>query len=297
MQHLTLEALARLVDEPPDPAEAAHVRDCLPCRRELEEMRAQTHALAALPDPEPPARAWAALEAELRREGLVKDIVPARRRLAGHPALRIAAAALVFLLGAGVGVALLGRGGDSERIASGDPVRAVPPRILEPALDPSIRTAASLPLPGEDPVIVYDMPAPEAESGARLASEGGGRAARTTMIYPRARVEARAPVSPPRQARAAAPRGAVTLTRAEWELMEAETAYLAALQRYAAAVDQAPASDPHARLDALERLLAATGAALERAPDDPVVNGYHMAALRERDEVRRQLARAQKTWF
>ena len=62
-------------------------------------------------------------------------------------------------------------------------------------------------------------------------------------------------------------------------------------------MDQAPASDPQARLDALERLLGATGAALERTPDDPVVNGYHMAALRERDEVRRELARAQKTWF
>jgi len=232
MQHLTLEALARLVDEPPDPAEAAHVRDCLPCRRELEEMRAQTHALAALPDPEPPAGAWAALEAELRAEGLVKDIVPARRRLAGHPAPRIAAAAVIFLLGAGVGVALLGRGGDAERIASGDPARSEPvtvtrPRLLAPEAGPRVQTAAGLPLPGEDPVVIYDMPAPDPEtaSGARLASEGGGRPSQT-LTYPR-RVEARAPVA--RAGRAAAPRGAVTLTRAEWELVEAEAAYLAAL--------------------------------------------------------------------
>ena len=62
MQHLDLEQLARLVDEPAEPAEAEHLRGCLVCRRELAEMRAQTEALGSLEDPEvPPAscgRRW-----------------------------------------------------------------------------------------------------------------------------------------------------------------------------------------------------------------------------------------------
>ena len=56
--------------------------------------------------------------------------------------------------------------------------------------------------------------------------------------------------------------------------------------------------DPRARLAALERLVGATSAALERAPDDAVINGYHMAALRQRDALRRRLATdQQKNWF
>ena len=53
MQHLTLEEVARLVDEAPEPAEAEHLRSCLVCRRELEELRRVTSELADLPDPEP----------------------------------------------------------------------------------------------------------------------------------------------------------------------------------------------------------------------------------------------------
>ena len=39
MQHLDLEAIARLVDEAPEPHEAEHLRGCLVCRRELAELR------------------------------------------------------------------------------------------------------------------------------------------------------------------------------------------------------------------------------------------------------------------
>ncbi|HEX2190309.1 MAG TPA: hypothetical protein VHG51_15480, partial [Longimicrobiaceae bacterium] len=72
MQHLTLEAVARLVDEAPEPGEALHLRECLTCRRELAEMRAQTEALARLATPEPSPRAWTALEARLVEEGLLR---------------------------------------------------------------------------------------------------------------------------------------------------------------------------------------------------------------------------------
>jgi len=48
---------------------------------------------------------------------------------------------------------------------------------------------------------------------------------------------------------------------------------------------------------ALERMISATRDALERNPGDPVINGYHLAAVRERDALRRQLAAADKDWF
>src|SRR6202008_763107 len=111
MPHLSLETLARLVDEAPDAVEAAHVRDCLVCRREMEEMRAQTRALAALPGLRPSPAAWGELERALRTEGLVHDI-PRRVRFTDRPALRAAAVLAVFLLGGAASLALWGRGAD-----------------------------------------------------------------------------------------------------------------------------------------------------------------------------------------
>ena len=35
MSHLTVEAIARLVDELPEPAEAAHLEGCPDCRAEI----------------------------------------------------------------------------------------------------------------------------------------------------------------------------------------------------------------------------------------------------------------------
>src|SRR5687767_15284327 len=106
--HLNLEQLARLVDEPAEPAEAAHLRDCLVCALPISELRAQTRALASLPDPEPSAFAWAALEGRLRQEGLVRD-TPSRPLLLFRPGLRIAAALVLMLIGAG-GALLLSNG-------------------------------------------------------------------------------------------------------------------------------------------------------------------------------------------
>ena len=36
---------------------------------------------------------------------------------------------------------------------------------------------------------------------------------------------------------------------------------------------------------------------LETAPEDPVINGYHLAAVRERDDLRRQMAQTDADWF
>jgi len=272
MQHLTCEELARLVDEPPLPHEAAHVRDCLVCRRELDEMREQTLALGALADPELPPGGWAALEAALRDEGLISTAAPARAGgwgwTEGRPLLRMAAALALFLLGGAAGAALWSRGPDG-RVASVETTQGAPV-VVHPSAAAPLRVAG----PAEVAVApggVEAQGAPVTPSGARLASTNG------TAARP-------APVDP-------------VVRQAEQELAEAEGAYLAALQRYAAIADPASGADPATRMAALERMISTTRDALERTPDDPVINAYHLAAVRERDALSRQLAGADRDWF
>jgi hypothetical protein len=307
MQHLTLEALARLVDEPAEPHEGAHLRGCLVCRRELDEMRAEIGALAELDDPEPPAHGWAALEAALRSEGLVRDVparlaaspsvvrdistAPGARPRYARPALKAAAAAAVFFLGGGaMGWFLWGRApAEDGGMAGNQPTQGQPVYVRGPGDEASgggARLPLAGPLPGEDPLIyVEEAPVPAASPDVRLASEGAARPAPRVRRYERP-----AAVAPEERS--------VVLDAAGAELLQAELAYRSALQRYAQAAEATRSADPQVRLAALERLVTATSTALERSPDDPVVNGYHLAAVRERDEVRRRIASdAQKNWF
>lgn len=102
MEHLTTETLARLVDEPPDRDERAHLEGCPACAAELEALAEQTRALGSLPDLIPPRGDWSVLETRLRSEGLLRDTSLSRRlRVARTPAW-IRAAASVLLFGAGV---------------------------------------------------------------------------------------------------------------------------------------------------------------------------------------------------
>ncbi|HUE97416.1 MAG TPA: hypothetical protein VMN39_12205, partial [Longimicrobiaceae bacterium] len=81
MRHLKLESLARLVDESPDPREAAHLGDCAACRAELEALRVQTEVLATLPKLVPARDAWPELSRRLRAEGVIEGgSGPDRRR-------------------------------------------------------------------------------------------------------------------------------------------------------------------------------------------------------------------------
>ncbi|HYH79608.1 MAG TPA: hypothetical protein VEX86_07415 [Longimicrobium sp.] len=276
MQHLNLETLARLVDEPATHDEAAHVASCLVCRRELDEMRAQTRALGGLDDPEPAPDAWFALESALRAEGLIRD-VPVRPavRYAGRGWLRIAAGVALFLLGGAAGLYL--RGGSQARLASGgqDPARGEPVVVRGPEARDGGRFASA----DEAGVPEIDLGGPmvvEPVEGVRLASSGGG-AARVPRV------------------RRAVPSAEVA--SAERQLAEAEAGYMAALQRYAAIADPQSGADAGTRMAALERMINTTRAALETAPDDPIVNGYHLAALRERDTLRRQIERTDPDWF
>jgi len=123
MEHLTREALARLVDEAPLREEADHLDACRSCALELEALRAQSRALGSLPEIRPPLGDWDVLEARLRSEGLIQ--VPSllsRLTLAQTPAwMRMAAAAALFLGGSLMGAALGSKGPAGGELAATGP--------------------------------------------------------------------------------------------------------------------------------------------------------------------------------
>jgi len=108
MEHLTIEHLARLVDDQPSVEEAAHLARCESCASELTALREQRAALASLPEILPPQGDWKVLEAQLRSEGLLRDPgLFQRLGLAQTPVwMKAAAAVLLFLSGAGTGAAV-----------------------------------------------------------------------------------------------------------------------------------------------------------------------------------------------
>jgi hypothetical protein len=115
MEHLTVETLARLVDEAPGTEEVEHLALCESCSAELAAFREQTEALAGLPEILPPLGDWKVLEARLRSEGLVGGQSLTRKLgLARTPAWMPAAAAVVlFLGGTALGAGLTARGAEA----------------------------------------------------------------------------------------------------------------------------------------------------------------------------------------
>ncbi|HEY0672967.1 MAG TPA: hypothetical protein VGD27_11895 [Longimicrobiales bacterium] len=88
-----------------------------------------------------------------------------------------------------------------------------------------------------------------------------------------------------------------TAQEAAARLRTAENDYLAALSRFAELSGRADQGDPLARLAALESIVATTRAALGNAPADPVINGYHMTAVAQRDALLRQVSASGQTWY
>jgi hypothetical protein len=81
-------------------------------------------------------------------------------------------------------------------------------------------------------------------------------------------------------------------------LRETEELYLQALRRYAEYTSGSQTGDPVARLAALQSIVNTTQAALTAAPADPVINGYHLTALAQRDVTLRQVAAATgERWY
>ena len=120
-QHLTPEALARLVDEAATQEEHAHLASCRACVETLDAFRDQTAALGRLPDVRPPRGDWAVLEARMASEGLVRPEPNLLQRVATTPGWMRAAAALILFLG-GVGVGVGVDGSDTVTAAATPPV-------------------------------------------------------------------------------------------------------------------------------------------------------------------------------
>lgn len=80
-------------------------------------------------------------------------------------------------------------------------------------------------------------------------------------------------------------------------LRHAEEAYLSALARYAEVSGTADAGDPVNRLAALEGIALTARAALQDAPADPVLNGYLLTALGQREAILRSISAPGETWF
>jgi hypothetical protein len=263
MSHLTPEALARLLDEAPAAQEAAHLDTCAQCRAELEQMRDDMQSLSMLPDVSPAPDAWDALERRLTEEGLIR-----RRGFAAFGAtraLQIAAALLLF-----VGGTLTGRmsvvAPQPTLVQQTPPVAA--PEAQQPELPPAGADASRLAAddaPRADvepePAVQPAPRAPRPETGAVLASNNF-----------------------------AAGYQARSLDEAIAVLRQAEELYLSALTRYAELASNADAGDPVSRLAAMQSIVLTTQAALSQTPMDPVINGYHLTALAQRDAALRQVA-------
>lgn len=157
MQHLKLEELARLVDEPMTEAERAHIDRCEICAGRLTDLREQTRLLSELEGPLPPADEWSRLEASLAEEGLARP--PSWRRRFDPAVLRAAAAAAIFIAGSLTGGGLVSAFGPGQ-VVDGAPVRdaSVTPaeavRLAEAEYIEAIRSYSRLsePAGAPDPV-------------------------------------------------------------------------------------------------------------------------------------------------
>jgi len=126
MERLTLEQLARLVDERPSPEEAALLERDPAARRELEALRTQTAALKDLPAVMPPPAGWEDLRARLLSARLIRR--PRRNLFAARRWLQAAAALIVFSAGTGFGMAVDREAGEDAPVVSGTPTAALQPR-------------------------------------------------------------------------------------------------------------------------------------------------------------------------
>ena len=262
MSHLNLETLARLVDDAPDTAEIAHLSSCAECRTQLDAMKEDVHALAMLPDMSAAPDQWDALERRLVDEGLIRT----RPRFGGTARMMQIAAALVLFAG----------GATAGRMTAQNVTAPL-------AVDTSRDT-------GDNPVAGRESPQPQPQPEPELASTSGSAQPEPD---PEPMIE-REPQYGPRGSVSLASNGGLPRPRSVDEAAEylraTEAMYLDALTGFAELASNAEAGDPVARLAALQSIIMTTQAALNETPTDPVINGYHLTALAQRDATLRQVA-------
>jgi len=297
------------VDETPSALEAAHLAGCDECSAELDAMRADMRALAQLGAIEPPANAWDALHEQLIDEGLVRS---ARRSMPAY--MRIAAALAVFMAGTAAGFTwrdatlpaqVAVAPGDTGRKAVSEPAEPAGPAGRSEPIDQQTETSgmrstddATTRLASSDvahsPAVTDDVPSPGASAGDAPTAGREPRSevpsTRDADVAPRGEPRITGPL-PPDPRFALQPYSARNAQEAATMLRDAEGWYLDALAQYAQlSSDLSDIDDPVARLVALETIVLTTRDALDRAPADPIINGYHMTAVAQRDATLRQLA-------
>lgn len=266
MSHLNLETIARLVDDEPTTAESAHLASCAECRTQHAAMIEDVHALSMLPDMAAVPDEWDTLERRLADEGLIRS----RPQYAGGRSMRImqVAAAAVLVLGGTIAGRLTAPA--TVQVAAAAP--ATPAGNVEPAVDPARTNTA---VDGTPPTTfaVESLTAPSTE-----------------LPVPRSPVTLAANAGYGTQP--------ASMDEAAQLLREMEARYLDALTAYAELALDAEAGDPVARLAALQSIILTTQAALNETPTDPVINGYHLTALAQRDATLRQVATASsERWY
>ena len=284
MSHLSPEHLARLVDETPTATEAAHLAACAECAGELDAMRAEHDALGTLPRILPVPTSWEVMRHRLEREGLVHG-APRRTWVPG-----VAAAFALFLAGGATGVAFAGGLGDAPREVA---------VVGEPVAPSSETPAPVVAIESNDSTAAAIAPEPEPAPAAqpKLAARDEFDPSDTDDLP--GLYGTPAPGSSPNwDVLAARASSARTPDEAARFVRDAEGAYLAAMTRLAE-LTEAQSSDPAVRLATLDGIVVTTAAALERAPADPVINGYHLAARAQRDALLRTVSSspAQDPWY
>ncbi len=220
MSHLSPERLAALVDEPPTPAELAHLAGCGECARErasyrnLIELAVTNSASIASP-----LTTWEGLRPALARDGIIGDghLAAARQRRIRRPWLQAAAAVLI---------------------------------------------AAGGMMGGRMSVGASPLPFEEAGNTPRVASVNADSVARFQTIDDARSAQAQAQL-----------------------LYQNATTFIAQH-------DTVPAESPavmRTRLAALDRTQQVLGQALNDAPYDPVINGYYLTTVGQREATLRQL--------
>lgn len=250
MKHLDLEILAALVDALPIGPEAHHLRECARCRDELEALKVQTEMLRDLPDLRVPQDDWETLAGRLAAEGLMQ------------PPHLIAPAAVSDSATTIAGPTLLREGGMMRLTPSWGSYRWS--RVAAAAILFLAGTGA-----GALASAAGDGPLWEVV-GVRN-SEGSELSVAATQLEGGAAAE--------------------TVEQAAAALQLSEARYLSALGRYRELLLEAggepSGADPSVRYAALERLVAASQAAVREAPTDPFLNGVLLSAVAERQATLR----------
>ena len=255
MLHLSSDRLAALADSEPSPFEADHLADCAACARE----RAANRALLMMARAEReqlgmPLTRWDSLAPELHRAGLVTAgaLMSAPPVVPEEPAPRRAAMRrTVVWLQAAAMLVLLGGGAALGRLSAGAPLFG------------SFASAERLP---EGPM--EGLPLPPLPPEASLPPLVGG-------------------ASPD-----LAPAAFGSVDEARNALQRYEMAYRYAARYLADHDSTARIDDTDAyrlRLAALDRAGRVMSEALREVPYDPVINGYYLTTLGQREVTLRQL--------